>query len=352
MNRNGPTSAPLPLALSMGEPGGIGPEIALMAWRALRETGPVFCLVGCAALLHARAQRAGIDAPVQVITDVREAMDTFPRALPVLETQATRNMHDTPGKALPENATAVLAAIDEAARLAAEGLVAGMVTLPIQKESLYKAGFAFEGHTDYLAEVARRLLKLDEPPQTVMMLTAKDLRAIPVTVHIPLKEVPARLSSDSIISQGEIVARDLARWFGVARPRIAVAGLNPHAGEGGRMGTEEDDIIRPAISALQERGIDAFGPLPADTLFHDEARTTYDAVLCMYHDQALIPVKTLDFHGGVNVTLGLPFVRTSPDHGTALTLAGSARARPHSLIAALRTAAGMARHNASAAARP
>ncbi len=333
-----------PLALSMGEPGGIGAEIALMAWRALHESGPAFALIGSVELLRARAARAGLaDVPVQEVADTAEAAEVFPRALPVLEPPQAADVVDTPGQALPENAAAVLTAIREAVRLTISGAAAGVVTLPIQKESLYQAGFDFEGHTDYLAALAQEMLELKERPVPVMMLTAKDLRAVPVTVHIALKDVPARLSTDSIIRQGRILAHDLSRRFGLPRPRIAVAGLNPHAGEGGRMGTEERTIITPAIEALHAEGIDAFGPLPADTLFHDEARATYDAVLCMYHDQALIPVKTLDFHGGVNVTLGLPFVRTSPDHGTALALAGSGKARPDSLIAALKLAADMAR---------
>ena len=332
-----------PLALSMGEPGGIGPEIALMAWRALHESGPAFVFIGSGGLLRARAERAGLaDVPVQEVADMADAAEVFPRALPMLELPEAAEMVDTPGQALPENAAAVLAAIREAVRLTISGEAAGVVTLPIQKESLYQAGFDFEGHTDYLAALAQEMLGLKQRPVPVMMLTAKDLRAVPVTVHIALKDVPARLCTDSIIRQGRILAHDLSRRFGLPRPRIAVAGLNPHAGEGGRMGTEEQTIITPAIEALRAEGIDAFGPLPADTLFHDEARATYDAVLCMYHDQALIPVKTLDFHGGVNVTLGLPFVRTSPDHGTALALAGTGKARPNSLVAALKLAADMA----------
>jgi 4-hydroxythreonine-4-phosphate dehydrogenase len=212
-------------------------------------------------------------------------------------------------------------------------------TNPIGKATLYDAGFAFQGHTDFLADLARKRGHEAEP---VMMLVANDLRTVPVTVHIALKDVPSRLTSDAIVSQARIVARDLKHRFGIARPRLAVTGLNPHAGEGGAMGREEETIVAPAIETLRNEGFDVVGPLSADTAFHDEARAGYDAIVCMYHDQALIPVKTLDFHGGVNVTLGLPFVRTSPDHGTALSLAGTGKANPKSLIAALELAHTMA----------
>ena len=329
-----------PLALTMGEPGGIGLETALMAWRALHETGPAFFLLGDAALLKARAARAGLDVPVTTIVSAAEAQAAFPRALPVLPLREAHGIADEPGAAQPENAGAVIASIRAAVTLTDAGEAAGVVTLPLQKESLYASGFSFEGHTDFLADLARAAGYEAAP---VMMLTAKDLRAIPVTIHIALSEAPGKLTTGAIIRQGRVVARDLTRFFALSAPRIAVAGLNPHAGEGGRMGREEETIIAPAIAALREEGVNAFGPLPADTMFHDEARARYDAALCMYHDQALIPVKTLDFHGGVNVTLGLPFVRTSPDHGTALDIAGTGRARPDSLLAALRLAARMAK---------
>ncbi len=332
-----------PLALSMGEPGGIGPDITLLAWQELRDRGPAFCVVGSSALMRARAAMMGQEVPITALSDFTRARETFPHALPVLDIAAAMDIAHAPGAALPENAAAVVAAIDAAVELVVTGKSAGLCTLPIQKESLYRAGFAFEGHTDYLAEVAQRALSLPERPTPVMMLVARDLRAIPITVHIALEDIPTKLSTNAILSQGKIVAHDLRRFFGIAHPRLAVAGLNPHAGEGGRMGRQEATIIRPAIARLREAGIDAFGPLPADTMFHEEARARYDAALCMYHDQALIPVKTLDFHGGVNVTLGLPFARTSPDHGTALSLAGTGKARPNSLIAALRLADRMAR---------
>jgi len=332
-----------PLAMTLGEPGGVGLETAAMAWRVLREDGPVFFLIGDAELLARRTDSAGIPVPVEEIAAPPEAHAAFPQALPVLPIAEARGLKDMPGLAKAENAEAVLASIRAAVRLVDAEEAAAVVTLPLQKESLYAAGFDFEGHTDYLAELAREAGHEAEP---VMMLVAGALRTVPVTIHVALSEVPSRLKTDTIVRQGRIVARDLTRRFGLRAPRLAVAGLNPHAGEGGRMGTEEETVIRPAVERLQAEGISAFGPLPADTMFHEEARSQYDAALCMYHDQALIPVKTLDFHGGVNVTLGLPFIRTSPDHGTALPLAGTGRARPDSLLAAIHMAARMAEASA------
>ena len=329
-----------PLALTMGEPGGIGLETAGMAWRARKGRNQPFFLIGDADLLAARLRRAGIEAPCRVINSPGEAAQTFRDALPVLPLPEAADIADEPGTASRKNAPAVIAAIRKGVELTLAGQACGLVTLPLQKESLYAASFDFEGHTDFLASLARKAGLAAEP---VMMLTAKDLRTIPITVHIAIREVPRQLTQETIVRQGRIVARDLKRFFGILAPRIAVAGLNPHAGEGGRMGTEEAEIIAPAIATLRKMGINAFGPLPADTMFHDQARAAYDAALCMYHDQALIAVKTLDFHGGVNVTLGLPFVRTSPDHGTALDLAGTGKARPDSLLAAMELAARMAR---------
>ncbi len=339
MSEDLPASSPL--VMTMGEPGGIGPEIALMAHALLRPAGgPVFLVLGDPALFRARARQAGLEAPVVEISAPDDAHAAFADGLPLLPVEpAAAPLPDRPGQFLPETASVVIRAIERAVEMVLTGQACGIVTLPIQKEALYAGGFGFEGHTDFLAHLARQAGLAATP---VMMLTARDLRCVPVTVHVPLAEVPARLSTTAIVTQGEVLARDLARFFGLAAPRIAVAGLNPHAGEGGRMGREEEIVIRPAIEALQAAGIDAFGPLPADTLFHEDARARYDAALCMYHDQALIPVKTLDFHGGVNVTLGLPFVRTSPDHGTALDLAGTGRARPDSLVNAIRLAARMA----------
>ncbi len=332
-----------PIVLTMGEPGGIGIETAGMARLLQSEGRPFlsrpFLLLADPALVASRLTRADIAVPVVTIEDIDEAHRAFSLGLPVLPLKEGHAISDAPGEFHTETAGAVLESIEKAVTLVTSGRAAALVTLPIQKEALYATGFDFEGHTDFLAHLARKAGFSADP---VMMLTAKDLRCVPVTIHLPLSEVPRRLHSETIVRQGTILAHDLARFFGLKRPRIAVAGLNPHAGESGRMGREEHEIIEPAIEALQAAEIEAFGPLPADTLFHDEARKTYDAVLCMYHDQALIPVKTLDFHGGVNVTLGLPFVRTSPDHGTALSLAGTGHARPDSLIAALRLAEKMA----------
>ena len=249
----------------------------------------------------------------------------------------------TPGRPAAETAAQVTGWIDEAVRLVLDGKASGLVTGPIQKETLYQAGFSFQGHTDYLAHLAREAGHEAEP---VMMLSAGDFRTVPLTVHVPLSQVPQLVTGTAIIAQGRIIARDLKRLFGIDRPRIAVAGLNPHAGEGGSIGLEDRNVIGPAIAALAGEGMNIFGPLPADTMFHEEARATYDLALCMYHDQALIPVKTLGFHIGVNTTLGLPFIRTSPDHGTALALAGTGKANPASFMAALRQAGTMAKARA------
>ena len=244
-----------------------------------------------------------------------------------------------PGIIEPRNAAFVIDAIETAFQFCKLGQASAMVTNPINKDALYAAGFKFQGHTDFLAHLAS---ENGTPANEVMMLVAAGLRAVPITIHIALKDVPKALTTEGIIEQGEIVYRALQTQFGIAAPRIAVTGMNPHAGENGAMGDEETRIIAPAVAALKAKGINVFGPISADTAFHAEARATYDAILCMYHDQALIPVKTLDFHGGVNVTLGLPIIRTSPDHGTALALAGTGKARPNSLIAAIKLASQMA----------
>ncbi len=323
-----------PLLLTCGEPAGIAPEITADAWRSLRrEDGVCFALIGDAA--YWRSRNPGL--PLREISLPSEAADVFPAALPVLDRPLATHPH--PGVIAPGNARHVIAAITEAVDLVFSGMAAGIVTNPIQKEALYGAGFRHQGHTDFLAHLAQGR---GHAVQEVMMLVAADLRAIPVTVHIPLKDVPARLTQETILAQARVTARDLSRFFGIAHPRLAFTGLNPHAGENGAMGREEIDIIRPALEILKQEGHAVLGPLSADTAFHAEARACYDAILCMYHDQALIPVKTLDFHGGVNVSLGLPFIRTSPDHGTALAIAGQGKANPQSLIAAIRLAARMA----------
>ncbi|WP_421693191.1 4-hydroxythreonine-4-phosphate dehydrogenase PdxA [Aestuariivirga sp.] len=326
--------APAPLLLTCGEPAGVAPEISGFAWQALHQDAPcAFALLGDFHYWQARCP----GLPLTQIAALSEAPAVFARALPVLHRPLLA--HPVPGTISPETAPQVIAAIDEAVALAFEGQASAIVTNPIQKDALYSAGFRHQGHTDYLAHLSARH---GHAVQEVMMLVAEDLRAIPVTVHIPLKDVPQALTREAILSQARVTARDLARYFGIARPRLAFTGLNPHAGENGAMGREEIDLIRPALQTLKEEGLDVMGPLSADTAFHAEARANYDAILCMYHDQALIPVKTLDFHGGVNVSLGLPFIRTSPDHGTALGIAGRGTANPKSLIAAIRLAARMA----------
>ena len=332
------TRRPSALAVSMGEPAGVGPELAVMAWgRRAAENLPAFFVTGCPGLIERRAREAGLAVTLTAVASPCEAPAAFARALPVLEVAGGGEV--AAGRPDAASAAAVIAAIDAAVAATLAGTAAAVVTAPIQKETLYQAGFAFQGHTDYLAHLARAAGHAAEP---VMMLVAGSLRTVPVTVHIPLKEVPGALTEAAIVAQGRVVAEALARHFGVVTPRIAVAGLNPHAGENGTIGREEVDIVAPAVAGLVAAGIAASGPHAADTLFHAEARARYDAALCMYHDQALIPIKTVGFHDGVNVTLGLPFIRTSPDHGTALALAGSGRANPSSFIAALRLAAEMA----------
>ncbi|MDN2565024.1 4-hydroxythreonine-4-phosphate dehydrogenase PdxA [Aquibium sp. A9E412] len=326
------------LALTMGEPAGIGPEIVLEAWRLrAAHAVPAFCVYGDPALLAARARHAGRTIPIAE-TGPQEAASRFEDALPVVP--AARAMSDTPGTPDRGNAAGVIETIRRAAADADAGRVAGVVTAPIAKKPLYEAGFSFPGHTEFLGHLAEGFGH--GPVRPVMMMAGPELRTVPVTIHIPLASVPATLTTEAIVETGRITADGLARRFGIARPRLAVAGLNPHAGEGGAMGGEDEAVVRPAVERLRAAGIEAFGPLPADTMFHAGARAGYDAALCMYHDQALIPAKALAFDETVNVTLGLPFIRTSPDHGTAFDIAGKGLARPDSLIAALKLAAAMA----------
>jgi 4-hydroxythreonine-4-phosphate dehydrogenase len=319
-----------PLALTMGEPAGIGPEITLAAWRAVRAAGPAFFLIGDPALLPG--------APVVEIAAPEQALAAFPDALPVLPLRLAAPA--TPGRLDVANAPAVIAAIEQAVGFARAGRAGGVVTNPIQKSVLTAAGFRHPGHTEFLGELAGAGV----PP--VMMLACPGLRVVPVTVHVALRRAAAELTTAAIVEQGRIVAAALRRDFGIAAPRLVVAGLNPHAGEEGTMGREDIEIVAPAVAALRAAGIAVRGPLPADTLFTPRARATYDCALCMYHDQALIPVKTLDMDGGVNVTLGLTIVRTSPDHGTALDIAGRGLADPGSLIAALRMGGELSRNRA------
>ena len=326
-----------PLALTVGDPTGIGPEVALAAWLRRRAGVPCFYLLGDPTALSDRANHLGLDV---LITEVEpaDAHKTFAQALPVVPLEA--RYEDRPGKPDIANVPGILESIDRAVADAFDGRASAVVTCPIAKKVLYDGGFRFPGHTEYLAELAN--IRTGSTARPVMMLAGPELRTVPVTIHIPLADVPSKLTQQDIVETGRIVAAELERRFGILRPRLAVAGLNPHAGEEGAMGLEDERIVRPAVQALIRAGIDARGPLPADTLFHSRARKTYDAAICMYHDQALIPAKTLAFDEAVNVTLGLPFIRTSPDHGTAFDIAGSGQAKPDSLIAALRLAAQMA----------
>ncbi|MEQ9347840.1 MAG: 4-hydroxythreonine-4-phosphate dehydrogenase PdxA [Thalassospira sp.] len=325
-----------PIALTIGEPGGIGPELALKAWLQRKDAGiEPFCLLSPLNIVENAIKQAGTDVPFKLVSDITETRDVFAEALPVLAIE-NADAIAVSGVASAKTANIVINSITEAVALTRRGAASAVVTNPIQKSALYEAGFKHPGHTEFLAELAG--------PGTipVMMLANSKLRVVPLTIHIALSDVPTQLTAELIIKRCQITASALKRDFGIEHPRLAIAGLNPHAGEDGAMGCEEQTIMVPAIRALRDLGIDVIGPLPADTMFHEEARENYDVALCPYHDQALIPVKTLDFHGGVNITLGLPFIRTSPDHGTALNIAGKGIARPDSLIAALKMAAEMA----------
>ncbi|MBB4210267.1 4-hydroxythreonine-4-phosphate dehydrogenase [Rhodothalassium salexigens DSM 2132] len=323
-----------PLALTMGDPAGVGPELALAAWHAARAAGDApFLVVGAAQAFDAVPGRA---VPIVAIDDPAKAAQAFATGLPVLKA-ADLAAQPVPGRPDVANAPATIAAIDRAVTLARAGAVAGLVTNPIAKHVLRASGFAHAGHTDYLAHLCGR-----PADAAVMMLAGRHLRTVPVTVHLPLAHVPAALTPERLTHVLRTTHRELQTRFGIAAPRLAVTGLNPHAGEDGMLGYEEQRVIAPVLDRLRGEGLDLAGPLPADTLFHAEARAGYDAAVAMYHDQALIPVKALDFFGTVNVTLGLEIVRTSPDHGTAFDRAGTNSARPDSLIAALRLARAMA----------
>jgi 4-hydroxythreonine-4-phosphate dehydrogenase len=324
----------LPLALTMGEPAGIGGEIALKAWLGRGEGVPPFYLIDDPDRLARLAARLGWPVPLRAIAEPAETIDIFGTALPVMPVGMA--LRGRPGQPDPADAAAIVGAIDTAVADVRSGRAAAVVTNPIHKDSLYRAGFRHPGHTEYLAELA------GSGVVPVMMLVCPELRVVPVTIHLALRRAVDSLSPGAIVAAGRIAAAALRRDFGIEEPVLAVAGVNPHAGEAGGLGREEIEIVEPAIAALRRDGIDARGPLAADTMFHAEARRSYDVALCMYHDQALIPIKTIDFDGGVNVTLGLPFVRTSPDHGTAFAIAGKGVARAGSLIAALRLAAQMA----------
>ncbi len=323
-----------PLVLTQGDPAGIGPELALKAWLMRREAGlPAFAVIGDPVHLRGLAQSLGWDVPVAE-SAVADAPRIFDSALPVLPLH--HRLAARPGRPDPATAGGTIEAIETAVQLVRNREAAALITNPIAKHVLYEAGFRHPGHTEFLAALAAK--PGSKPPHPVMMLWSEGLAVVPVTVHIPLARVPEALTTDLVVATGRIVARDLRERFGLASPRLAIAGLNPHAGESGTMGLEDRDVVEPAVAQLRREGIDADGPHPADTLFHVRARRRYDAVLAMYHDQALIPIKTIAFDEAVNVTLGLPFVRTSPDHGTAFDIAGQGIARPDSLMAALKLA--------------
>jgi 4-hydroxythreonine-4-phosphate dehydrogenase len=325
----------LPLALTLGEPAGIGPDITFAAWRRRAELGlPPFYLLADPAFVARRAERIAPDTPVAVVKPAA-ATAAFATALPVVDIAVPVSAE--PGRPDQSSAPAALAAIRRAVADVCAGAAAAVVTNPVAKNVLYRSGFPEPGHTEYLGKLAEEATGVAAHP--VMMLWSPELAVVPVTIHLALKDVIARLSESLVFETGRIVARDLRERFGIARPRLAIAGLNPHAGEDGALGDEDLTVVRPAVDRLKAEGIDARGPLPADSLFHEAARASYDVALAMYHDQALIPIKTLAFDHAVNVTLGLPFVRTSPDHGTAFDIAGTGRADPASLIAALRLAA-------------
>lgn len=327
-----------PLAVTLGDPAGVGPEIIVKTWHALKESGPAFLVVGDHAAIVSAAGAAGAGI-AQRISSPDEAMAVFPSAVPVLDSPLLSPV--VAGKPSSRYASSVVRWIETAVGLTLSGSVGGVVTAPVAKAPLYEAGFPFPGHTEFLAELtAGEPMEGERGP--VMMLTAADLRAALVTVHQPLREALDAITIDRVVHVGRVANEALVRDFGLVGPRLALAGLNPHAGEEGNLGREEQDILFPAAKRLRAEAIDCTDPRPADTLFHPEARRGYDMALCLYHDQALIPVKTIDFWGGVNVTLGLPIVRTSPDHGVAYDIAGRGLARADSLIAAIKLASQIA----------
>lgn len=321
----------LPLAVSLGDPSGIGPDILLKAWASRREHKlPVFFVAGDAEFLQKRAQHLNLDITFNPYNESGVQSDSLA-------------VHDVghplaglAGKPDTNDAKGTIKSIDTCVELTLSGKASGIVTCPINKHVLYEAGFKQPGHTEYLAELATR--HNDKETTPVMMLAGPELRTVPVTIHIALHEVPQMLTEQRIMDTAIITAKDLQKRFGIKHPRLAISGLNPHAGENGSMGNEDRQIIEPAVSKLKALGMNVLGPLPADTMFHKQARSTYDVAICMYHDQALIPAKTLGFDDAVNVTLGLPFIRTSPDHGTAYDIAGTGKATPSSFIAAMKMA--------------
>ncbi len=326
-----------PLALTSGEPAGIGPDIAIAAWLRRNELElPPFYLRGDRGSLAERAKILGLKVEL-ADSSPEDALAAFSSALPVVATGEPATAR--PGQPDATSANAALASIRQAVGDVMAGRADAVVTNPIAKSVLYRAGFLHPGHTEFLAELAANG---GRTPQPVMMLWSPALAVVPVTIHVSLHDALAQLSSDLIVRTARIAVADLKARFGLSKPRLAVSGLNPHAGEDGSLGTEDIEIVAPAVEILRGEGVDVRGPLPADTMFHAAARESYDCAICMYHDQALIPIKTIAFEDAVNVTLGLPFIRTSPDHGTAFDIAGTGKANPSSLAAALRLAARMA----------
>jgi 4-hydroxythreonine-4-phosphate dehydrogenase len=331
------TAAPAPLAIALGDPAGIGPEVILGAWTRLRQerrNPPPAFVVGGPELLRTVAEALRIDCPIVPIAEPAEAPFAAAAGLPVM---AGLDAPWTPGAPTTDGAKLALASLSWATKFTLSGVTGGLVTAPVAKGALAAIGWDYPGQTEFLADACGRPYR-----DAVMMLAGPSLRTVPLTVHVALAEVPGLLSTDLIVHKARIVAAGLKRDFGIDAPRLAIAALNPHGGEGGQFGDEEARIIAPAIAALQADGIEAIGPVPGDALFTPRARTTYDAALCMYHDQALIPIKALEVDEGVNVTLGLPIIRTSPDHGTAFDIAGKGLADPGAMAAAIMMAADMA----------
>jgi 4-hydroxythreonine-4-phosphate dehydrogenase len=321
-----------PIALTMGDPAGIGGELSLRTW--LTRTGPGLVVLDDPERLGSLAKTLGMDVPIRTVERAVDAVAVYPEALPVLPVRLAEPA--IPGRPNPANAAAVVKSIELAAALCLSGEASAMVTNPINKAALYQAGFHYPGHTEFLAVLT------GAAGQQIMMLASPHLKVVPVTVHASLRASIAMLTTQMIVDAARTTAAALRRDFGLAAPRLGIAGLNPHAGEQGALGDEETAIIQPAIDTLRAEGIDVSGPWPPDTMFTPAARKRYDVAICMYHDQALIPLKTLDMDHGVNVTLGLPIVRTSPDHGTAYDIAGKGVADPSSLMAAIALAAELA----------
>ncbi|HEY3813021.1 MAG TPA: 4-hydroxythreonine-4-phosphate dehydrogenase PdxA [Caulobacteraceae bacterium] len=339
----GAKGATAPLAVTLGDPAGVGPEIIVKAWARLRQSGPRFVVVGDADTLNAAFPTGGRGC--ERVASPKDALRLFPSILPVYEPPHPHAITQPTAEAA--RAASVVNWIEAAVDCALAGEVSGVVTAPISKAVLYKAGFKFPGHTEFLADLTAKAAHTGARGP-VMMLVAKNLRCSLVTIHTPLRDAPGELTVDKVVHTALVTAEALKRDFGVARPRLALAALNPHAGEGGAMGREEIDILAPAVTQLRAMDVEISNPKPADTMFHEGARKNYDAAICLYHDQALIPIKTLDFWGGVNVTLGLPIVRTSPDHGTGFDIAGKGIANPDSLISAIRHGAEIAARRAAA----